>query len=494
MSGLSPRETMEEALAGARMRATGTAIFAEACLEALPRLSCVLPHHIQEADAVQRIIPSLRGRRAAWLVLPGLLALLLAAGAPAASPVTAQPIGTLIVQKQLVDASGAQAQGDLSGYTFVVTGAGTSVTVGPTNAQGQATIGLAPGTYSITENQKAGATILGFFLGGVQVGNFAITAGQTTTLIARNQVAGNSSIQFTKQIVDASGNVLTGVDRSGFQFTITGSNGSTQSVTTDTNGSAVVSNLAAATYSITETPKSGFTFHAMTINGVTVQNGGSFNLSTGQIASIIVQNRQGAVASPNSVRIEKQVIDATGAQVTGASRANFMFTLTCGTSYSQSGATDASGVVTFNNVPAVTCTLTETVTSGFTFDGAFVGGSATNIGNPGQFVQVSGAATSILVRNRQSGTSGGATESVPLVNGCNNVTSTFPSGTAASTVAAGVSPGTGLIAMWKFDNAAQRFQGYSPIPNAPNDLTALGRFDPVFICMNGAGNFNRPVA
>lgn len=444
---------------------------------------------------MQRIIPSLRGRRAAWLAIPALLALMLAAGSPAVSPVVAQPIGTLIIQKQLVDQTGAVAQGDLSGFTFVVTGAGTTVSVGPTNVQGQATIGLAPGTYSITENAKPGATLAGFFLNGVLVGNFAITAGQTTTLTARNQVAGNASIQITKQIVDASNNVLTGVDRSGFQFTITGSNGSTQNVITDANGVAVVTNLAAATYAITETAKAGFTFAAMTINGVAVQNGGSFNLSAGQIASVIVQNRQGSVASPNSVRVEKQIVDAAGNQVASASRTGFSFTLVCGTAYSQSAVTDANGIATFNNVPAGTCALTETVPSGYTFDGAFVGGSATSIGNGGAFVQVAGAATSILVRNRQSSSGGtGATESIPLANGCNNVASTYPTGTAASTVAAGVSPAPSLIAMWKFDNAAQRFHGYSPIPNAPNDLTTLGRFDPVFICMNGTGTFNRPVA
>ena len=61
-----------------------------------------------------------------------------------------------------------------------------------------------------------------------------------------------------------------------------------------------------------------------------------------------------------------------------------------------------------------------------------------------------------------------------------------------SPIAAAVSPQSALIAIWRFDNATQRFAGYSPIPGAPNDLVTLNRADAIFICVNAPATFTRP--
>ncbi len=83
-------------------------------------------------------------------------------------------------------------------------------------------------------------------------------------------------------------------------------------------------------------------------------------------------------------------------------------------------------------------------------------------------------------------------EMVTLFSGCNNVTLTWPTGTPTSEVAAAVTPASALIAIWRFNNATQTFQGFSPLPNAPNDFTSVNRADPAFICMRESGSLTRP--
>ncbi len=104
------------------------------------------------------------------------------------------------------------------------------------------------------------------------------------------------------------------------------------------------------------------------------------------------------------------------------------------------------------------------------------------------------ATTTATVNSTTTGsTTSTATEQVTLYATCNNVAATWASGTAAATVAAAVSPASGLIAIWRFDNASQHFIGFSMLPGAPNDLTTINRADPIFICMNSAGTFTRPL-
>ncbi|MFN8557667.1 MAG: SpaA isopeptide-forming pilin-related protein [Dehalococcoidia bacterium] len=234
-----------------------------------------------------------RPRRAyAWLLVPVLLLALGSAGA--AAPVAAQgSFGTVTIQVQLVDANGAQVSGDLSNYVFTLNSGGATFPMPATNTQGSTQLGVPAGNYTLQMQPRAGVTQQGFFIGTQQVVGFSIAAGQTVTVTARNQVAGTGVIVMTKQIVDQAGTILSVTDRSGFQIQIIGPNNFTQTITTDVNGVVTLGNLAPGTYQLTEQGRAGFTFSSMTINGVSVQNGGSFNLVTGSTSQVIINNRQG---------------------------------------------------------------------------------------------------------------------------------------------------------------------------------------------------------
>lgn len=133
------------------------------------------------------------------------------------------------------------------------------------------------------------------------------------------------------------------------------------------------------------------------------------------------------------------------------------------------GATGVGQTITHTYAAAGTYTVTLTVT-------ASTG-------------QVASATTTVTV----GGVAIGGTEQINLFPACNNVAVTWPNSTAIAVVAAAISPSTALVAIWRFDNATQRFMGWSPLPGAPNDLLTVNRADPVFICMNRSGTLSRPV-
>jgi hypothetical protein len=85
------------------------------------------------------------------------------------------------------------------------------------------------------------------------------------------------------------------------------------------------------------------------------------------------------------------------------------------------------------------------------------------------------------------------TESEPLVAGCNPVTSTYADATPIATIAGAVTPAEALQGIWQLDVAAGAWLGYSPQFPAASDLTQVDRLDVVFICVNAAGSFDRPV-
>src|SRR5581483_3169052 len=76
--------------------------------------------------------------------------------------------------------------------------------------------------------------------------------------------------------------------------------------------------------------------------------------------------------------------------------------------------------------------------------------------------------------------------------GCNNIALTWPTGTALATVDAAVNPADALIAIWRFDSAAQRFRGFAPAAGPANDLTTVRMLDAVFVCLSAAGSLALP--
>ena len=314
---------------------------------------------------------------------------------------------TVTVQKVLVTPDGTQVTGaDLSGYTFSVTPVGTTtpINVGPTNASGVASLVLPAGTYTITEQARAGATLQGFAIGGAPIGAptgiFQVPTGSTTpiTITATNQVAGTGSIVITKQIVDPAGAVVTGADLSGFSFLVTGPGGFNQTQMTTATGVVSFFNLAAGQYSITEMPRAGTTFVAASIDGVPVPNGQPFQLFAGETRQVLFQNQVGGTGT---IRITKELVDVNNAVVAG-DRSNFQFTVVCGTAFSQVVTTDVNGVASVPNAPVGSCTITEAGRTGFTLV-SIVPQGGVDVGQGGAVTVTAGGTTEVRVRNRTAG-------------------------------------------------------------------------------------------
>jgi len=79
-----------------------------------------------------------------------------------------------------------------------------------------------------------------------------------------------------------------------------------------------------------------------------------------------------------------------------------------------------------------------------------------------------------------------------LVRGCNNVTPTVSE--SATAYAARVTPQGALVAIWEHQAATNTFKGFSPLAGAPNDLSAVTRLKPVFVCVNAAATLDQPPA
>jgi parallel beta-helix repeat protein len=87
----------------------------------------------------------------------------------------------------------------------------------------------------------------------------------------------------------------------------------------------------------------------------------------------------------------------------------------------------------------------------------------------------------------------GPSESVTLVGGtCSPVISTYPDGTAVTTIGGAVSPAGILISIWQFIPGSGDWLGYSPQFPQASDLTAVDRLEVIFICVSSAGSFSRP--
>jgi hypothetical protein len=80
---------------------------------------------------------------------------------------------------------------------------------------------------------------------------------------------------------------------------------------------------------------------------------------------------------------------------------------------------------------------------------------------------------------------------VELAALCNPVSITYPDGTTVQTLTAAVTPSGILTAVWKLQ--AGVWLGYSPEYPQASNLAATGFLDVVFLCVDGAGTFVRPL-
>jgi hypothetical protein len=60
-------------------------------------------------------------------------------------------------------------------------------------------------------------------------------------------------------------------------------------------------------------------------------------------------------------------------------------------------------------------------------------------------------------------------------------------------VANAITPVESLVAIWRYDARSARYQAWSPLPGAPNDLVTLNRLDAVFLCVREPGTLTQPV-
>jgi hypothetical protein len=84
-------------------------------------------------------------------------------------------------------------------------------------------------------------------------------------------------------------------------------------------------------------------------------------------------------------------------------------------------------------------------------------------------------------------------ETIRLARGCNNIALTWKTGTPPRTIAAAVDTVGDLTAVWKFNNAQQRFEGYAPDFPGASDLSSVTRLDAVFLCVTASGSMTRPL-
>ena len=80
---------------------------------------------------------------------------------------------------------------------------------------------------------------------------------------------------------------------------------------------------------------------------------------------------------------------------------------------------------------------------------------------------------------------------VELAALCNPVSVTYSDGTTVQTLTAAVSPAGILAAMWEFEGGV--WLGYSPQYPQASNLAVTGFLDVVFLCVDAAGTFVRPL-
>jgi len=83
---------------------------------------------------------------------------------------------------------------------------------------------------------------------------------------------------------------------------------------------------------------------------------------------------------------------------------------------------------------------------------------------------------------------------ITVVPPCTAAAWTGPDHTPIVMVEIGVSPPEALTAIWKFDGVSGEWLGFSPkVPPGLNTLTSVNYLDVVFICVNQAASWNRPI-
>ena len=233
----------------------------------------------------------------------------------------------------------------------------------------------------------------------------------------------------------------------------------------------------------------------MTINGVTAQQQQPFQLQAGGNYNIQVTN---IVSGSANITIQVQLVHENGQPVAGANLSGFSFTLTGQSSGAPAAPRPSPRPASrqaSTSLAAGPYTISESAVPGASLVNYTINGVPTQTG---QFTVGLGQPISIMATNRApSPNLNGGLRSLTLSAGCNNVATTFPDGTTGQTLASGVTPSTSVLAVWRFDNTSQAYKSvYFPAIGGgvppPVDISALSRFDAIWICVAAPATFSEP--
>jgi uncharacterized protein YkwD len=253
---------------------------------------------------------------------------------PFGTAATSNQAGQVSVIASLMGAGGQPVQMDRSGFTYTFSGAtGASYTTPPTNSLGQTSLALPAGTYTVSQQGRAGVMFLGFTGGsGGSAGSANVTVGpgQTMLLTANNQVGAATTptttpltsttvpavnplaataanptstlpgtLSIALSLVNSAGQPAQG-DLSGYLFSVAAATGASYA-TPPTNATGQTSlSVPAGTYTVTQQPKAGFS--QLSIAGA-ADAGGNVTVLPGQTALVTVVDQLGGAATTTTAAV-----------------------------------------------------------------------------------------------------------------------------------------------------------------------------------------------
>jgi uncharacterized surface anchored protein len=255
----------------------------------------------------------------------------------------------------------------LSGWDFTVSdskGNSQSVTTG---TDGYVTIcNLLPGQYTITETPKDGWANTDP-ADGSRTKTVTVTCGNTETVKFGNQRGCNGCLKVYKY-EDKNGNGQKDYGESylsGWDFTVSDSKGNSQSVTTGTDGYVTICNLVPGQYTITETPKDGWT-NTDPANGSRTK---TVTVTCGNTETVKFGNQQQCSGCLKIYKYNDKNGDGDydpGWPHYESYLSGWVFTVTDSKGNSQSVTTGTGGYVTICNLVPGQYTITETPKDGWT--------------------------------------------------------------------------------------------------------------------------------
>jgi uncharacterized repeat protein (TIGR01451 family) len=257
------------------------------------------------------------------------------------------PKGCIDVVKQALD-SNSNPVTQIPSFTFTLDGSRT----GSSNQTGNLRFNdVTPGTHTVTETPLSGwqQQSVNPLNGTVNVQSGT----QCAQVIFQNKQTPPpvGCIDVIKQVFDANGTQLTNVPQ--FTFTLDG----TTTGVNDGNGNLRFNNVTPALHTVTETLPAGWT------QEIVLPAQGKVNVQSGnQCAQVIFRNKQ-TPPQTGCIEVRKHAYDPQEVRITAVPA--FTFTLD-GT---RTGANNASGILTFNNVSVGQHTVSETVLPGWMIAG-----------------------------------------------------------------------------------------------------------------------------